>query len=148
MLYLVWDKKIITNTTPQIVHWVLGMAMQCLVSFLFLPPSGIAFLISCPNPCRVPPLDMRLYPRTLAPSGRCSLLAALTWNCVLNTCEELHHSSCLVLSSYSQFTHCMFRRKGGSRHLLHSTLVASKSTVMALGQSILRFCTFLFPQDG
>jgi hypothetical protein len=86
---------------------ILGFGNGNVVVFGFLsfPPSlsasGAAFLISCPNPCRVPSLDMRLYPWSLAPSGSCSLLAALTWNCVLYTCAALHHSCSLVLWSYS-----------------------------------------------
>jgi hypothetical protein len=120
MLYLAWHKKIITNTTPYIVHSVLGMAILCLVSFLSLPPLGAAFLISCPNPCRVPTLDMRLYPRTLAPSGRCSLLAALTWNCVLYI--HVHHCTTLVLLCYQATVslHIVCSREKGDLHIYYT----------------------------
>jgi len=151
MLCLPWHKKKYYkyNTLRCALGFGNGNVVLGFLSFPpSLPPLGIAFLISCPNPCRVLPLDMRLYPWTLAPSRRRSLLAALTWNCVLYI--HVHHCTTLVLLCYQATVslHSMIQRKGRSRHLLHSTLVASKSTVMALGQSTLRFCTFLFPQDG
>jgi hypothetical protein len=92
--------------------------------FLSLPPSlppwGAAFLISCPNPCRVPTLDMRLYPRTLATSGRCSLLAALTWNCVLYI--HVHHCTTLVLLCYQATVslHIVCSREKGDLHIYYT----------------------------
>jgi hypothetical protein len=128
MLYLVWHNFF--NYKYNTLHCVLGL--------------GNAFLISCPNPCRAPPLDMRLYPRTLAPSGRCSLLAALTWNCVLYI--HVHHCTTLVLLCYQATVslHIVCSREKGDLHIYYYTLhlLHQKALSWLFDKALLDFVLF------
>ncbi len=203
MLYLLWHKKIYYKYST--LYCALGFG-NCNVMFGFLsfppslPPLGIAFLISCPNPCRVPHLETTvpgLWPQVVVvPSLRhwlgsvhyihvhhCTTLVLLCYQAAVSlqmVCSRekgesthllhftlvaskglwpqvvvfpsllhwlgivyyihVHHCTTLVLLFYPVSLHIVCsREKGESTHLLHSTLVASKSTVLALGQRLLLF---------